>query len=171
MPITDAQRLTPTEYADIALLANRANRRSAIRRNNIFLGGSNGPPPSTPPKETPDINSTKSGKKGQTPTGTTPPPGNNDGTTSSTKDSKDLKNTISHSSNTWTTIKFLGVTGISAIGSFSAHFTNVFGEGTLKNSAQIGFDFLTTLGVALTGASALSTYGTDGTGVNTISAN
>ena len=95
-------------------------------------------------------------------------PGKNDGTSAA----KNPKITPSYSSNIWTTIKFLIATGLSGSGSFAAHFTNIFGDGTIKNFAQIGFDFLTTLGFALTGASALSTYGTDETGsIRTISAN
>ena len=95
--------------------------------------------------------------------------GSNDGTSGTTQNPKTAP---SYSSNAWTTIKFGIGTGISGLCSLGACFTNIVGEGTIKNVAKIGFPFLTTLGIALTGASALSAYGTDEIGsVRTISAN
>lgn len=142
-----------------------------VLKRRIYFGESNGPPsPGASPEELSNIGSSSPpGKKERASKGATPP-----GNGSGAGDAKDLNNhkdTTSHSSNTWTTIKLLIGTALSGLGSFTAHFTNIFGEGTAKNLAQIGFDFLTTLGFALTGASALSTYGTDKTHINTTSIN
>ncbi|OGI10619.1 MAG: hypothetical protein A3F80_04440 [Candidatus Melainabacteria bacterium RIFCSPLOWO2_12_FULL_35_11] len=134
----------------------------------VVYGGH--PSPGASPEELPNIGSSSPPGKKEGASKDTTPPGDGNGT-GGAKDLKNQKDTTSHPSNTWTTIKLLIGTALSGLGSFTAHFTNIFGEGTARNLSQIGFDFLTTLGFALTGASALSTYGTDKTHINTTSIN
>lgn len=139
----------------------------------IYFRESNGPSSSseTPPEKLPDISGTSPSGKGEGSSKGATPPGNGSGA-GDIEDPKGQKTPTDHpSQNTWNTIKLLIGTALSGLGSFTAHFTNSFGEGTAKNLAQIGFDFLTTLGFALTGASALSTYGTDKIHINTTSIN